>query len=466
MSFAETNKIDDINNYIKKIASYNHPLPQAGRGGTNRLAFTPAETKVLNWAKEELESFGYYCEYDSFLNLHAYDQRNNKPRILVGTHLDTVLNGGDYDGTVGFVTFLISLQQTREKEKQFKYPVDFVVFRAEESTIFKEAVLGSKVATGRYNLEELRKKIYDRPDEIDPVYEKLYENDPSLKRKSEWNPIDLIYANSNSNVKLSDIKQGCWFFRDREGKRLDYEAYFEVHIEQGKVLEKKNIKIGIVSSIRAPVRCKVMLKGKRDHSGATPMGKEFRKDVLCAASECILEIEKICEDESINKKVDIVGTVGSINVPGMGINIIPGECSFTIDLRSNNLVERDRIYENICDKLKFICQERDIKITFDITERSYPVSLRKNASSEFFEKIKNTIDTLGLTYLEMPSGAGHDAMIISQSGIPSCLLFIPCKDGISHSPEEFASPEDIFNASQILEKILLEGNVISDGLDG
>lgn len=448
------------------IASYNHPLPRTGRNGTNRLAFTPAETKVLNWAKEELENLGYYCEFDSFLNLHAYDQRNHKPRIIVGTHLDTVLNGGNYDGTIGFVTFLIALQQAKAKEKQFKYPVDFVVFRAEESTIFKEAVLGSKVATGYYDLEQLRKKLYDRPDEIDPAYEKLYENDPSLKLKSEWNPIDLIYANSNGNAKLSDIKKDCWFFRDKEGKRINYEAYFEVHIEQGKVLEKTNVEIGIVSSIRAPVRCKVTLNGKRDHSGATPMGKEYRQDVLCAASECILEIESICEEESINKNVDIVGTVGSLNVPGMGINIIPGECSFTIDLRSNDSEERDRIFKNIIAKLKSVCKERDIKINIDITERSEPASLRENAKPEFFDEVKKAIDNLGLTSVEMPSGAGHDTMIMSKkAGIPSCLLFIPCKDGISHAPEEYASPEDIFKASQVLEKILLEGNVISDDLD-
>ena len=462
MDLSENGSIECSENYINKLASFSHPLPLTGEKGINRLAFTPCETDVLNWAKKELEKFEYYCEFDSFLNLHAYDQRVNESRILVGTHLDTVLNGGKYDGAVGFVTFLIALRQIKEKNKQFKFPVDFVIFRAEESTIFNEALLGSKVSTGLYNLDELMDKIFERPEGIDTAYEKLYEHNHSLKLLDGWSPIDLILANSNGNVKLSEIKKGCWFFKDKDGRPIrDYKAYFEIHIEQGKYLELNNIEIGVVSSIRAPVRYKVELTGKRDHSGATPMGKEYRQDVLCAASQCILKIESICEHEAKNNNVDIVGTVGSINIPaGMGINIIQGKCSFTIDLRSNNSQERSRIFASIQDNLESICNERNIRIEFIKTEESEPVSLEANAPNNFFSKIEKIINNLGLSYEEMPSGAGHDTMRMSQVGIPSCLLFIPCKNGISHSPDEYAKPEDIFKASKVLENILL------DGLDG
>ena len=129
-------------------------------------------------------------------------------------------------------------------------------------------------------------------------------------------------------------------------------------------------------------------------------------------------------------------------------------------MRSNNSQERSRIFASIQDNLESICNERNIRIEFIKTEESEPVSLEANAPNNFFSKIEKIINNLGLSYEEMPSGAGHDTMRMSQVGIPSCLLFIPCKNGISHSPDEYAKPEDIFKASKVLENILL------DGLDG
>lgn len=445
-----------IDNYIETVSGFNCSLTKYP-DGINRLAFTSAESNAIDWAKGILESFGYVCDYDAFLNLHARDPRTEKARVVVGTHLDSVINAGKYDGTVGLITFLLSIQLSRNEGRPFAYPVDFVVFRAEESTVFKEALLGSKVATGLYDTNDLLKKIYRRIEDIDPAYEKLYEADSAMKSSAHWTALDLVRVQKRKDVDMSMIRKGCWFFRDYEGRAFrNYEAYFEIHIEQGRVLQTHNKKIGIVTSIRAPLRYIVTLKGRRDHSGGTPMGKEYRKDVLCAASECVLAIERICEEEA-KTGVDIVGTVGVLNIPGMGINIIPGECNFTIDLRSNNPKERLRIFRRIQRIIKSKRSSRGIEVSFERTENTKPVNLMSNVSTQFYDGIEYRIKELGYPWMRLPSGAGHDAMRMSQVGIPVCLLFIPCKDGISHSPQEFASTEDIFIGAKVLEGILTKG---------
>ncbi|UCD22216.1 MAG: M28 family peptidase, partial [Chloroflexota bacterium] len=153
-----------IEDYVRTLSELTAKLGRYPEG-INRLAFTPAETDAMEWASQLLEGFGYFCEWDSFLNLHAIDPCIGEERILVGTHLDTVLDAGAYDGTVGLITFLISLQLSDDEGRAFAYPVDFVVFRAEESTVFKEALLGSKVATGLFSLGDLMNRTYERSDD-------------------------------------------------------------------------------------------------------------------------------------------------------------------------------------------------------------------------------------------------------------------------------------------------------------
>jgi len=407
--------------------------------------------------QKKLESHGYSCDYDAFLNLHAHDPCNEKTRVIVGTHLDSVINAGKYDGTVGLITFLLCIQMSENEQKAFHHAVDFVIFRAEESTVFKEALLGSKVATGLYSARDLSKRIYKRIEDTDLAYEKLYKTSSVLKSSTHWTALDLIAAQKRRDVDISMIKRGGWLFHDSKGRVFkDYRAYFEVHIEQGKVLQAHNKKIGIVTSIRAPLRFIITLKGRRDHSGGTPMGREYRRDVLCAASECVLAIEEICMEEA-TKGVDIVGTVGVLNIPGMGINIIPGECNFSLDLRSNDSKERLRIFHRIQERILSSSSSRNIEVIFEKTEDTEPVDLMSKASSGFYAAIENELSELEYPWMKLPSGAGHDAMRISQVGIPVCLLFIPCKDGISHSPDEFASAEDILIGAKALYAVLTNG---------
>jgi acetylornithine deacetylase/succinyl-diaminopimelate desuccinylase-like protein len=184
------------------------------------------------------------------------------------------------------------------------------------------------------------------------------------------------------------------------------------------------------------------------------MGSLYRRDALCAAGECILAIERICNEES-ESGLDIVGTVGVLNIPYMSINKVPGQCWFTLDLRSNSLIARKSVCRRITKAIRHTCKSRQVKLTETITENSEPVSLINNKrTQELQNKVIKVIKELGHSFSCVPSGAGHDAMQIARCGIPVCMLFIPCKGGISHSPLEEAKPEDILKASNILFYVL------------
>lgn len=439
--------ISRIENHIEALSRFS--IPRRPSDGVTRLAFSRQETEALNWTRRKLVDFGYKTKYDPFLNLHAYDARGGNKRILVGTHLDSVKNGGKYDGTVGLVCFLEALHLLEKNGEEFGLPVDFVIFRAEESTLFKVALLGSKVATGYYDLEDLRDIQFSWDDELEEALIHLgYTNKTGTQLKT----VTLFDILSKYNDDLmAKIRKGCWFF---DYDLVEYKAYFEVHIEQGRVLETLKKDLGIVSSFRAPLRGIFTLEGRTDHSGATPMGSKYRQDVLCAASECIIAIENICKEEA-GKDVDVVGTVGELRIPFMGINKIPGKCSFTLDLRSNNFEERIRISECIHKKISEICRKRSISVGYEQTENSQPVLLTNNDESlKLQDQMQRTIERLGYSCIRMASGAGHDAMRMAQVGIPTCMLFIPCRNGVSHAPEEEAKAEDILKSSFVLYSML------------
>lgn len=465
--------ISRIETYIDKLSQFSFRIGKAR--GVTRLAFSPQETAAIYWAEKQFRNFGYECKEDAFLNLHAYDPREGNKRILVGTHLDTVKNGGKYDGTVGLVSFLEALHLRKESGKFFSLPVDFVIFRAEESTIFKEALLGSKIATGRYSLEKLKDIIFSRDEELlDAMIHLDYlEKEPVSRTSGEESAsfpsislFDILFKHTTKF--LSEIRKDCWFF---DHKKEEYKAYFEIHIEQSKVLEWKKMDLGIVTSFRAPLRKVFTLQGVTDHSGATPMNnkKRWRRDALCAASECIVAIERICQGAS-KRGADIVGTVGEITVPYSGINKVPGVCKFSIDLRSENSDERKEIYDKIEAEIRKVCETRDIGLEIDTIEEFKPVSLYKIPvgddpesrkrretvleSKKLRKKMEKVIEKLGITYMPIPSGAGHDAMLVFNAYVPVCMLFIPCKSGISHSPYEEAKAEDILKVSRVLLSIL------------
>lgn len=440
-----------IESDIKSLALYSEPVGE----GITRLALSRHETDALLWAKEKLAEAGYECNIDAFMNLHAYDRRRGNCRILVGTHLDSVQNGGKYDGVVGLVTFLESLRLASEENRSFPLPVDVVIFRAEESTVFKVALLGSRVATGKFNAKDLQNIRIDRDQELKENLALYYPNVDLENLK----PITLFDVLSRySDAFPAEIIRGCWFF---DYSKESYVCYVEVHIEQGMVLEMERRDFGIVTGFRAPYREVITIIGEANHSGSTPMGAKYRRDAGCAMAECILAIEKIGNEESA-RGVDVVATNGFQSTPGGAINKIPGKAIFTLDLRSNDLEARKRVLQRIHNVIAEICRKRSVTYNTEERENSEPFSLDKNPQSKALQaKLEKAIGKLGYTCMRIASGAGHDAMTMASVGIPTCMLFIPCEKGVSHSPEEKAEADDIAKASKVLLEFLCDFRMLT-----
>lgn len=441
-----------INEYIEKINKYSNNGKEF-QYGTTRLAFTDEEHGAIEWARRKITelNLGYSFQYDQFLNLHVtWEQSSNTPRILVGTHLDSVLNGGKFDGTIGFITFLITMKWVSQFQSKLAIPIDFIIFRAEESTVYKTALLGSKAACGLMSFEELRQMQYHSGAEDDDAIIALYKKaDIDEGLLDPIATIKQITRKLEKKERTNEIQKDCWFFKY---KPKEYCSYLEVHIDQDDTLTKRDLNFGIVNSIRAPYRVNIEITGQTDHSGATPM--ENRKDALCCASECISMIENLCIEES--KRNDIVGTIGTLSIPNMGINKIPGKCIMGFDLRSNNKDYRDNIYNKIKSNIEQICDKRNMyPLKFNILEDDTPVILDKN--SEIQKKLREIMKNKGFKADWIQSGAGHDAKSLALKDIPVGLLFIPNTSGISHHPKEEAKSEDIFNACIVLYEIFTKG---------
>jgi len=442
-------------NYDEKILSKTKNIEKKTDMGVTRLAYSIEESQAFEWARKELEKFGFECIEDSALNLHAYNKNKQTPRILLGTHLDSVRNAGKYDGTVGLISFLEALTLCTERNLSLSMPVDFVIFRAEESTVFSAAMLGSKIATGCYNIDDLKNIKFQRSKDNDDLIIDHYCK--SLGFSCDATTISLydVLLKNNFDIEMSDISKNNWLMRYSPE---DYLAYLEVHIEQGNVLWEESIDIGVAQCFRAPLRKEYSVEGRDDHSGATPMGAKWRVDALCATSECINVVEKICE-HTAQSNHDIVGTVGWIQIPDMSINKIPGKCIFKLDLRSTDLNVRNEVCEKIeCEFLK-IGKKRSVRIKMDkILEESCPISLTDDKNQTLGVIINDSARMLNIKTKTMASGAGHDAMSVAVKGIPTCLIFIPCKDGISHSPREFATAESIYRSSEVLVELFTNGS--------
>ena len=232
-------------------------------------------------------------------------------------------------------------------------------------------------------------------------------------------------------------------------------AFIEMHIEQGKVLEHEQKQIGIVSGIAAPERFYVTIRGNADHSGATPMN--LRHDALCGASKIILGIEEVT---SMQEEPPVVGTVGIAEVVPGAMNVIPGSVKLGVDIRSISKVARDSVVFLIKELIDVIAEKRGLSYTIEHISKESPVSMH----SSMIEEIKRAAKSLNIEYITMPSGAGHDAMHWTDVA-PTGMIFIPCRDGISHNPAEFAAMDDIVAGAEVLENVIKNISLVSNTLD-
>ena len=360
-----------------------------------------------------MRQIGLGVDIDRIGNIFGrLDGRNARaPALLVGSHLDTVLHGGKFDGTIGVIAALEAVRTLKEQKIVLESPIEVVCFVGEESSRFGYSTLGSSLVAGEVHAK------------------------------------DLAHAADAQGTKLEDILASLGIYRNNlRSMRRDsstIKAYLELHIEQGPILEAKKKPIGIVTSIAAPTRFRVVLTGQADHSGTTPM--EMRRDALVAASEIIVAVEKICRRYSHMEKGRVVGTVGAMKIEPGVINAIPGKAELSVDIRSVTAPAKKRAVRLVQAQIREIARQRKIRAEILPLREEDPVPL----DPRLIRLLKECCETRNISYEIMPSGAGHDAMQMAKV-TPSGMLFIPSRRGISHSPLEWSEPEDICLGAQLL----------------
>jgi len=382
-------------------------------GSVTRLVFSIKELRSRQFLIHQMRQIGLQIHIDRIGNIFGRLAGANAkaPALLVGSHLDTVLHGGKFDGTMGVIAALEAVRIIKEQKLVLQSPVEVVCFVGEESSRFGYSTLGSSLVAG------------------------------------ETHAKDLAHAADAQGTKLEDILASMGIYRKNlRSMRRDpstIKAYLELHIEQGPILEAKKKPIGIVTSIAAPTRFRVVLTGQADHSGTTPM--EMRKDALVAASEFIVALEKICRRYSRMEKGRVVGTVGAIQIEPGVINAIPGKAELSVDIRSITAEAKRRVVRLVQAQIREIARRRKIQVKILPLREEDPVPLDK----WLIHLLKECCEMRNIAYEIMPSGAGHDAMQMAKV-TPAGMLFIPSRRGISHSPLEWSEPEDICLGAQLL----------------
>lgn len=376
-------------------------------GGITRLAFGDADWQAREYIIGLMEQAGLTVRADAFGNLIGRREGLNPaaPVVMLGSHIDSVPNGGNFDGVAGV---LAAIEVVRCLEAQpTVHPIEVVVFMAEESSRFGMATLGSKAFCGKLSLAQLEQHT-----------DKLGVTLAEAMRQRGLEPEKIGQARYDKAIK----------------------AFFELHIEQGKVLETMGKQIGIVTGIAAPTRLKVVVTGQADHSGATPMN--MRQDALTAAAEIILLVEKLAGQEGHN---GTVGTTGVVKVEPGVMNVIPGRVELGIDLRGIAAPSKLKVLQELTAGIAEIQNRRSVKMDIITLTDESPVTI----SQEIVEFLHNIANEYGYSTMLLPSGAGHDAMHLAEIA-PTGMVFVPCKGGISHNPAEWASIEDIAAGAQVL----------------
>jgi len=381
--------------------------------GINRLAFTDADWAGRQYIIDRMTDAGLSVEIDDFGNVIGYKigKKPDLPVVMVGSHTDSVPNGGNYDGVVGVLSAIEVIRSMIDDGYEHDHTIAVVDFMCEESGRFGNATLGSKAMRGELTLQDLHHLV-------------------------DKQGISLYEALKGRNLNPDGIETMAY--------KRPVKSFTEIHIEQGKVLEHEQKTIGIVTGIAAPERFYVTIRGNADHSGATPMN--LRHDALCGASKIILGIEEIA---SMQEEPPVVGTVGVVEVTPGAMNVIPGAVKLGVDIRSISKVARNSVVTLVKEFIDITAEKRGLSYTIETIAQDHPVEMNPAMIREIEEAVKS----VGVEYMTIPSGAGHDAMHWAEV-VPTGMIFIPCRDGISHNPAEFAEMDDIVTGAEVLDKVL------------
>ncbi|HEY7003201.1 MAG TPA: Zn-dependent hydrolase [Gaiellaceae bacterium] len=373
----------------------------ADGGGVSRFAWTPDLAEANAWLIARLEELGLEAALDPAGNVLGRWEAGEGKAVLVGSHLDTVPRGGRYDGALGVLAALETVRSLRAEGVQPTVPLWVVSFNDEEGSSFQTGMLGSRAFCGELDLDDWKRR----------------------------------------GVADAMAHAGFEFDRLPEARGVDgVGAYLELHIEQGPVLEQSGEDIGIVTAITGLLGFRIRLLGAANHAGTTPMGS--RRDALAGAARVLLALR-----EEARERKEMTANVGKLLVEPGGFNVIPGLAEFTVDVRSPTPEGFERAEAFVREVVKQVSAEEELGVELSITHRKPPVALDKGLQ----DALAAAAEAEGATYRHMSSGAGHDAMVLAHH-VPAAMLFVPSRGGISHSPDEYTSPEQCELGARVLSR--------------
>lgn len=392
-------------------------ISQIGKtnNGITRLAFSEDDMKARAYLKNIIENIGLEYREDTFGNMFALFKPFGAEGQIIGTgsHIDTVPNGGKYDGLLGVISSLAAIKTIKEKNIHISRPLELIVFQAEESSRFGHSTMGSKIITGKL------------------------ENFVQWEQSADNNGISLVEAMKKAGYNFYDINKSV-VEKDR------YKAFVELHIDQSKTLKYEDKPVAVVDGIAAPLRVKVIIYGEAAHSGSTAM--RYRKDALVIASELVLAVRNLslAYDER-----NAIATVSKLDIFPSVMNVVPGTAVMYIDIRGINSKTIDELFGLIRAESSKIALRYKASCEIELMSSEKPCMLN-NYVSDIIEK---SCKELKIPYMHTVSGAGHDTMNMAE--ITECgMIFVKNDSGISHHKNEEILKEDIEQGANLLYQTL------------
>jgi len=403
----------DIKVNLERLKSDIEELAQIGqdsRGGITRPSFSQSDLKARQWLKEKICQAGLCFRQDGAGNM--FGRLGDEGRVvLVGSHIDTVISGGKFDGSVGVLAGLECLRRIKEEELPLAKPLALVSFTDEEGNLVGD-FLGSRAFVGLLNREELEQGL-----------------------TTFGRPLQEILA--GTEFTLESILKA-------KEERLEVEAFLELHIEQGSVLETEGIPIGIVEQIAGKNYRWCSFVGKPDHGGTTPL--ELRHDAFLATADFALKGTQLVATRHYGSMI----TIGRVTVQPASFSVVPGQVDFSLDFRSASRETLEVLEKELLALAEDIASTRGLSFFSRVVDKTEPVHIPPRITGILREECQK----LGYPFLMVTSGAGHDAQIVS-SVAESGMIFIPCLDGISHSPKEMIDWEDLEKGANLLLRALV-----------
>jgi N-carbamoyl-L-amino-acid hydrolase len=398
-----------LNSEIETLAAFSDAEPPA----VTRVVFTPTDLKARAWIKARCQEAGLTVREDAIGNTFARWSGTdpNAPVVGTGSHIDAIPNAGKYDGVVGVVGGLEAIRALQRSGFRPRHSIELLVFTSEEPTRFGIGCLGSRLLSGTLSPDAAHK----------------------LKDKDE--------------ASLEDVRRNSGFAENLEQVKLPvgyYQAFVELHIEQGPLLEREHVPLGVVERIAAPASLRLTIEGAGGHAGGVLMPD--RRDALCAAAELILALEHAAKSSGA---IDTVATVGICDVFPGAVNSIPARVKISVDVRDTDLARRDGVMKALEAASQATAAKRQVAIHSELLNADAPAE----SGVAVVSALTKACERHGFRYKPMTSRAYHDSLFISRIA-PVAMLFIPCRNGYSHRPDEFASSEDIARGTLVLAETL------------